>query len=187
MDTESKSLVSPLAAAALLLNSTGLPVVIAKIDVYEPGNQKSVDWYNVIRTPSFVWFSDSKPRIVSISGSDELSGQSIVKWVENTLAPAPAPASVSDDPCKSRRLGIVCLAITPSVLYAVLAVAFVHLLQAVAWVVVSKRNRLFSLKHFAAVLFCPVFGLLLWRPLCHCQSRSSDIDPKNVKMLDNLI
>jgi hypothetical protein len=183
MDPESKSLISPLADAALLLNSTGLPVVIAKIDVSEPGNQESLNWYNVSRTPSFIWFSDSKPRTVDISDSGVLNGQSIAKWVENTLAPAPAPASVSDDPCKSRRLGIVCLSIPPSALYALLAVVFVHLLQAVAWVVVSKRNRLFSLKHFAAVLLCPVFGLLLWRPLC----RSSDIDPKNVKMLDNLI
>jgi hypothetical protein len=84
---------------------------------------------------------------------------------------------------QSTRLGSLCLAIPAYAFYVLLAAAFAHLAQALAWVVVSKRNRLFSLAHFAVVLFVPVFGLFCWIPLC----RARATDAKSVKMLDALI
>ena len=88
-----------------------------------------------------------------------------------------------DRNCQSTRLGSLRLAMPAYAFYVLLAAAFAHLAQALAWVVVSKRNRLFSLVHFAVVLFVPVFGLFCWIPLCRARAP----DAKSVKMLDALI
>jgi len=73
------------------------------------------------------------------------------------------PSSASDGTCNNGKL---CLLVSDAAFYAILAVVLVHVLQAAAWAVVSKRKRLFSAGRFLVVLFVPVVGLVMWLQVC---------------------
>jgi hypothetical protein len=183
IDSTSKSLASQYAAAASQLNVIGMSVVMAKFDVDKPDAQDRENQYNISNIPSFVWFSNGKPRNINLSSMDWSNSQDIVKWVQSSGAPVLAP--MSPDNCRTTRLGTLCMTIPAYAFYILLAAAIAHVLQALAWVVVSKRSRLFSLPHFAAVLFVPVFGLFCWIPLCRVRESDQLIFERiSIKMLD---
>jgi hypothetical protein len=71
----------------------------------------------------------------------------------------PPSASDGTHTCENGKL---CLPISDGVFYALVAVLLVHVSQAVAWAVVSKRKRVFSAGSFLVVLFVPVLGLVMW-------------------------
>ena len=99
-------------------------------------------------------------------------------WVVASCTPSSSP------PCKFVKL---CLLIPDSAFYAIAAALLLHLLQAVSWVVISKRKRLFSVRNLLIVLFIPVFGLVRWLPLCRpssspprqCETLLEDLNPKS--------
>jgi len=166
-----KALAPQYAAAAAQLKTMGIPVVIAKVAVDTAGGQAIGNRYNISTIPTLIWFSSGKPQIINHNDGDWSSSAAIVKWVASNAASAPS-SSVTDEPCKNGRLDTLCLPIPAPAFYGILAAVVVHLLQAVAWIVVARTKLLFSCRHFCVVLFVPIFGLFLWLQLCRTSNFS---------------
>jgi thiol-disulfide isomerase/thioredoxin len=165
--TYCKELVPAISSAASQLKSMGVPVVIAKVDLGTTGGELIANRYNYSSIPTLIWFVNGAPSIINLNDGDWANKQYIVSFatINSGFYPS-SPSALSDDPCKDRRLGNLCLSIAAPAFYAVLAISVAHIVQALAWVVISRKKMLFSFAHFFAVLFVPVFGLAMWLPLC---------------------
>ncbi len=163
----SKAFSPQYAAAASQLKSMGVPVVIAKVDLGTTGGELIANRFNYSSIPTLIWFANGAPSIINLNDGDWANKQNIVAFatINSGFYPS-SPSALLDDPCKDRKLGNLCLSIAAPAFYAVLAISVAHIVQALAWVVVSRKKILFSLVHFFAVLFVPVFGLVMWLPLC---------------------
>ena len=91
----------------------------------------------------------------------------------------PPSASDGTHTCENGKL---CLPISDGVFYALVAVLFVHVSQAAAWAVVSKRKRVFSAGSFLVILFVPVVGLVMWLRVC----RSSAVPQRHETLLSDI-
>ena len=125
-------------------------------------------------TPNLVWFVNSRPQIIDLTVGDWTSKAAIVNWVASAISPS-TPSSAVVDSCTSR-VGGLCLPVSAPVFYFIIVAASLHILQAIAWIVVARQKhmQLFSLKHFLVVLIIPIFGLFMWLQLCRFQK-----SPKN--------
>jgi subtilisin family serine protease len=101
----------------------------------------------------------------------EISSFAPSTWLKFTCS------STSISSCKYPKL---CLLIPDSAFYAIIALFLLHLTQAVAWTVISKRKLMFSIADFVIILLLPVFGLVKWLPVCR-PSVSSDAAQKFLK------
>ena len=175
----SKAFSPQYAASASQLKSMGVPVVFAKVDLGTAGGELIANRYNYSTTPTLIWFVNGAPSIINLNDGDWANKQTIVSFaVINSGFYPSSPSALLDDPCKDRRLGNLCLSIAAPAFYTVLAISVAHIVQALAWVVVSRKKMLFSLAHFFAVLFVPVFGLVMWLPLC--RNAKTTVDRKTL-------
>ena len=169
ISSASKSFAPEYAAASAKLSQMGVPVVIARVacDVLTPEGLRICDKYNVTSTPALIWFAKGVPKAINLTGIDLSSSFVVSLVVESSGFSPPATSPPTGDPCENRRIGGSCISISAPAFYAILAVAVVHVLQVFIWVVLSSRQRgFFSLLRFSFLLFIPIFGIVVWLPLC---------------------
>jgi thiol-disulfide isomerase/thioredoxin len=162
------------ANAAAQLKALGLPVVMARVDLGTPEGQRIAIRFNTSTSnPSVIWFVGGRHQVIDLNSGDWVSQAAIVNWVSSAISDkAPAPVT---EPCVSR-VGDLCLSVSSRVFYSLVSIASLHILQALAWAVVSKRKLLFSYRHFFVVLFVPIFGLFMWWQLCRFQKSAKNKD-----------
>ncbi len=115
------------------------------------------------------------------SSLSEGLGAAVVSCVDLTAPPSPAVPQPATTACEHRSL---CLPISDSAFYAIIATLAAHILQFVAWVYLSKNRRCFSVESALILLLLPVVGLVVWRSVC--RSNTSD-QSDNKRLLLNVL
>lgn len=93
---------------------------------------------------------------------------------------SPAVPSSDNSACKH---GSLCLPISDSLFYAIVAVASAHVAQFIAWACVAMKRHRFSVSSALILLFVPVVGLMVWKPFC-CVRSSSESKRHLLNVLD---